>query len=125
MKKTAIISMVAVLILVISMAFSFNQNEPQKQTISFLTFNISGCPGGDCSNLSYCLDGGPAVLVGNCTFTVKVESGTHKFCIKCNGDQLHGGLYSITCVGEDIYIPLNINNLTKACECSDGKKSKK
>jgi hypothetical protein len=124
MKKTAIISITAAIVFVISMAFSFTQNEPQNPAISFLTFNISGCPNGDCSNLSYCMDGGPTIYVRNCTFTIKVESGFHSFCIKCNDDGSAGGLYTITCVGEDIYIPLNMNTL-KTCECSDGKKKKK
>jgi hypothetical protein len=124
MKKTAIISMVAVIILAISMAFTFNQTESQKSYDSLLNFSISGCPNGDCRNLSYCMDGGPTIFVGSCTFSVEVNRGFHSFCIKCNGDAAVGGLYTITCVAEDIYIPLNMKNL-KPCECSDGKKSKK
>ena len=112
MKKFSVISIVIVLIAVFAMAFSFNDNKP---AYSELTFHITGCPHGDCSNLVICVDG-TAYPKGTCDFTIQVADGFHSFCIKCC-KECPGKYMSLTCNAVDMYVPVDLNTLTKKCDC--------
>jgi|WetSurMetagenome_2_1015567.scaffolds.fasta_scaffold11972_3 hypothetical protein len=120
MKKLSMLSILIVIIAIAAMAFTFTDYTNQKPAYSELTFQISGCPGGDCSNLSYCLDGGSPIFVGSCNFSLQVTDGTHEFCIKCNKNAV-GGLVKVTCNAVDMFVPVDMTSLKK-CECGDTKK---
>jgi len=120
MKKISILSVFILVTVIVAMAFTFTDYTPQKPANSELTFHITGCPNGDCSNLFYCIDGGPPIFVGSCDFTIQVADGTHSFCIKCSKDGA-GGLKIITCNAVDMYVPVDMTTL-KPCNCGDTKK---
>jgi hypothetical protein len=121
MKKISIISILVPVIIVFVMAFSFNIDTEPAQMTTDLNVQVSGCPNNDCSQLFYCLDGGPAVFVGSCNFTIKCSDGQHFICVKCSGSSDIGGGKWFMCPGTSDILYINIPEL-KNCQCDLKKK---
>ena len=115
MKKTPIISGIIAVVAVI-MAFSFTGNNVAVPETSIIYVHVTGCPDGNCNQISYCIDGGLPVSVGSCDFSFKCQEGTHTICVKCGPNIAPGGMMKFECPSTVIVLNMNIQDL-KNCDC--------
>jgi|WetSurMetagenome_2_1015567.scaffolds.fasta_scaffold46557_1 hypothetical protein len=119
MKKTSVISVAMIFIVIVTLAFTIKNTTSESQNPNTtVRVHVENCS--NCSSLHYCLDDSAPVNVGTCLFNIECGSGMHTICVTCEGLGAMGTGISFNCGdSKDIYI-----NCDAAPNCDCGNKKK-
>jgi hypothetical protein len=129
MKKTSVISLVVISIIITlfalvntqpTLATKLDNSSPQSVTV---IFTADGCNTANCSG-GYCIDGGTYHSVTSCQFKEVLEPGTHTICFTCSINRICTLTFVVSDQSLVQYVTLKTkeNNTGEACNCTDSKK---
>ena len=129
MKKTSVISLVVISIIITlfalvntqpTLATKLDNSSPQ---LVGVVFNIVGCNSANCS-ASYCINGGPLQTTNSCEFKLELAPGTYSICLTCAINRICIQTFVVNDDGSVTqYVTLKTKeNSGQACLCTESKK---
>jgi hypothetical protein len=119
MKKLSVISGIVLTALIVFAVISANSgNAANQPTLNQIKVYVGGCD--DCRNITYCIDGGPAITVTSSPFVAEYDATmiSHTICVHCCG--VRAGTSTFTTGDQKTKVV--VSQMGGDCQCSDGKK---
>jgi hypothetical protein len=129
MKKTSVISLVVISIIITlfalvntqpTLATKLDKQSPQSVVV---VFTAVGCTAANCSG-SYCIGGGEYHSVTSCQFKEVLEPGTYSICFTCTYNRICTKTFVVNDDGSATqYVTLETRDRNgEACNCTNSKK---
>ncbi|MBI5403357.1 MAG: hypothetical protein HY959_08130 [Ignavibacteriae bacterium] len=130
MKKTSVISLVVISVLLFIFALINSQptlatkTDTQTPQSVIVEFTAIGCNSANCSG-GYCINGGTLHTVTSCQFKEVLEPGTYTICFTCTYNRICTLTFTVDGSVETQYVTLKTRDANgEACDCSNSKKKK-